>query len=244
MNIVIPIAGEGRRFREAGFHSPKVLIETSGRPMLYWALDSLKPLLVSHRVVFVCLTRHLQAHPLEQVIRAFCPHAVIVGLERPTQGQAETVLAARSVMAEDEPLLIYNGDTYMQMDMEELLDFRHHDGMIPVFPSSDPAFSYVEVNQDGQVLQVREKKVISPWATTGLYGFGRAGLFLAAADQAVAERRTTSGEYYIAPLYNELIGLGHSFRTVPVKQCLPLGTPEQWKQFQSVMDSGKGEGGR
>ncbi|GIQ69353.1 hypothetical protein DUZ99_17195 [Xylanibacillus composti] len=244
MNIVIPIAGEGRRFRHAGFRLPKVMLETAGKPMLYWALDSLQPLLADHRVIFVCLSRDLQAYSLDQTILDYCPHADILGLDAPTRGQAESVWAARTILDKDEPLLIYNGDTYTKIDERSLLGFHQDDGMIPVFRSSDPAFSYVLTNGDGKVVQVREKEVISAWATTGLYGFSRTELFLAAAEKALAEQRKADGEYYVAPLYNDLIGQGYSFRIEPVKLCLPIGTPEQWRYFQSVIHSGKGEGGR
>ncbi len=246
MNIVIPIAGEGRRFREAGFRSPKVLIETAGRPLLYWALDSIQPLLAEYRVIFLCLTRHLQAYPLKQLILDYCPHAAIIALDRPTQGQAATVLEARKLLREDEPLLIYNGDTYMKLaHVEALLGFDQGvDGIIPVFPSSDPAFSYVLADRNGNVLQVREKEVISPWATTGLYGFRTASMFLSAAEEAMAQPCITGGEYYVAPLYHDLIGQGCTFRMLPVERCLPIGTPEQWHTFQSVIGSVIGEGGR
>ena len=243
MTIVIPVAGEGRRFQTAGFQKPKMLIETGNKPMLYWALDSLQPIITTQDVIFLCLAEHLRNYPLEEVIYAYCPHAQIITLNNPTLGQAETVLAAKAYLNAKEPLLIYNCDTYMNMKLEVLLQSQGCDGIIPVFQSQDPRLSYVETDLQGRALQVIEKEVISTYATTGLYHFSRSELFVQAAEAAIREGRRVNGEYYVAPLYNDLIHKGHTFRIEPVDCCYPIGTPDQWRQFQTVIENRRREKG-
>ena len=41
MNFVIPMAGRGERFKKAGFSLPKMLIESHGKTLLEWSVDSL-----------------------------------------------------------------------------------------------------------------------------------------------------------------------------------------------------------
>ncbi len=243
MNIVIPMAGAGRRFLEAGFRTPKMLIDTLSRPMLYWALDSLQPLISGERAIFVCLAGHLRSFPLERVIYDYCPHAQLIALDEPTRGQAETVLAAAPLLEADEALLIYNCDTYTKMEAELLRRAFPYDGIIPVFASRHPCFSYVEADAQGNVLRVKEKEVISSHATAGLYHFTRSDLFVRAAEEALYSGREVEGEAYVAPLYNRLIEAGYAFRIERTEACLPIGTPAQWADFQRKMGRAPGKEG-
>lgn len=233
MNIVIPIAGAGLRFSQAGFQAPKMLIEAAKRPLLYWALDSLKPYVSLDDAIFVCLKEHIEQHPLERVIRTYCPNARIIALDHITAGQAQTVLAARSLMHAEEPLLIYNCDTYMNIGRDLFRSIKAIDGIIPVFQSQDPCFSYALTDDNGRVLQVAEKTVVSNHATTGLYHFSASRDFCEAAEEAFDKQQIINGEYYVAPLYNLLIQKGYKIHIAHVETCVPLGTPAQLQAFES-----------
>ncbi|WP_128893896.1 glycosyltransferase family 2 protein [Longirhabdus pacifica] len=235
MNIVIPIAGEGKRFKQAGFQVPKMLVETRGRPMLYWALDSLQPIIQQHHVVFVCLERDLAHFPLQSIILQYCSHAEIISLDQVAEGQAATVLKAAPLLHDNESLLIYNGDTYSVMNTDVFKN-KSCDGIIPVFPSQDPAYSYVQVDGQNNVLSVKEKEVISPYATTGCYHFSSTSLFVEAAQKMIQGEDKVLGEYYVAPLYNTLVQQGYTFMIHEVDVCHPIGTPQQWQQFQDLKE--------
>ena len=113
MNIVMPMAGRGSRFVEAGIDTPKPLIPVRGKPMYAWATDGL-PLAAANRLIFICLAEHLADAALERDIRTrYAKHdPIIIELEQVTAGQACTVLVARHFIDRDEPLLIFNADTY------------------------------------------------------------------------------------------------------------------------------------
>lgn len=234
MNIVIPMAGKGSRFVKAGYNQPKMLIEAAGRPMLYWALDSLAPHFSLKDITFVCLEEHLRDDVLENTIRSYCPDSRIVALPRVTDGQTETVLEALSYMIPGEPLIIYNCDTYLKSSISQTIQSikERAAGIIPVFRSDDPAYSYALADENGLVQRVKEKEVISSWATAGLYYFSSVRLFHQAAELAWSRIRPSSEERYIAPLYNELIHLGHQVYLDSAEVCMPLGTPEQLHAFE------------
>ncbi|MVO98836.1 glycosyltransferase family 2 protein [Paenibacillus lutrae] len=231
--IVIPMAGRGQRFRNAGFHGPKMLLEAAGKPMLYWALDSLKPHFPMEKVIFVCLQEHLEQTRLKSVISAYCKNPVIVPIQSVTGGQAETVLKAQSFIDPDEPLLIYNCDTYMESSIGTTIADQGSkaDGIISVFPSYDPAYSYAQIDGRNRVVRVKEKEVISSMATTGLYYFHRSRLFTEFAEEAAA-RGSGEGELYVAPLYNRLIAQGYTCLADAAHYCCPLGTPEEIRHFE------------
>ncbi|PWW03220.1 dTDP-glucose pyrophosphorylase [Paenibacillus cellulosilyticus] len=233
MNIVIPIAGAGSRFQSAGYREPKMLIQVAGRPMLHWALDSLLPSLIDNRFIFVALREVLERTTLRKVILSRCPEAIIIPIDQPTNGQAETVWMARSVLDSVDSLLIFNGDTYVGTEIGKKIKEcpASVEGLINVFPSSDPAYSYVDLDSNELVRSVREKKVISAWATSGLYYFRSTAAYLELMAQVLDEPMPPEGEWYVAPLYERMIAQGCRIGVDYALFCHPLGTPKQLQAF-------------
>lgn len=234
--VVIPMAGRGSRFAEVGFDMPKPLIPVFGEPMYSWAMRSI-PDEVIGRLVFVCLDDHLDEFPLGEDIRKryarFDP--VIVPLAGVTDGQACTVIEAHDVIEPDEPLIIYNADTYAVSHVAETLTALPDSvaGVIGVFEPDGDHWSFARVDDAGRVLETAEKRRISPWATTGLYHFSRARDFLVETQSMIADDDRTNGEFYVAPLYNRLIRRGSDIRTDVADEVWALGTPEELAYFEA-----------
>lgn len=234
LTIVVPMAGHGSRFRDAGYARPKPLIDVRGRPMYAWAVDSL-PLGLAAKLVFVCLEEHLDAGGLRADIESrYAAHEpVVLGIEEVTAGQACTVLVARDHIDPERPLIVYNADTYCRTKLERTLPALPPSvaGVIGVFEAPGERWSFARLDDDGRVVETAEKKRISPWATTGLYHFTRGGDFLRHADAMVAEQDKSRGEYYVAPLYNRLLAEGAEIRVDVADEVWVLGTPEELEHF-------------
>jgi UDP-N-acetylglucosamine diphosphorylase / glucose-1-phosphate thymidylyltransferase / UDP-N-acetylgalactosamine diphosphorylase / glucosamine-1-phosphate N-acetyltransferase / galactosamine-1-phosphate N-acetyltransferase len=244
--VVIPMAGRGQRFRDAGYDLPKPLIPVRGLPMYTWALRSV-PLDRADRLVFVCLEADIVDHGLaDDIHRRYGDHdAVVVSVPEVTGGQMCSVLAARDHLPADEALIIYNADTYVVPSVDPPWDPTRPgiDGSLGVFHTDvGDHWSFAEVDDDGRVVRTTEKDRISPWASTGLYHFARAAEFVTAADDALADQETIRGEYYIAPLYNRLIAAGARIVTDQARAVWPLGTPAELDLF--VGDGPADAGGR
>ncbi|MCU1267786.1 MAG: hypothetical protein JWM21_4104 [Acidobacteria bacterium] len=235
MNIVIPMAGRGSRFVQAGIEVPKPLIDVRGKPMYSWAVDSL-PLSLARRVIFICLDEHLQARDLEADIlkRYGVLNPVILSLNIVTEGQACTVLNARDLIDNDEPLLIYNADTYFRSGLAQVLTETndHVDGLIGVFQAPGDKWSFARLDEAGRVLETAEKQRISEWATTGLYFFSQGKDFVRHADEMIAANARVNGEFYVAPLYNRMIAAGAVVRADKASEVWVLGTPEDLAHFE------------
>lgn len=236
MNVVLPMAGHGSRFRARGIDVPKPLIDVRGRPMYAWAMDSL-PLELATRLIFVCLAEHLADGALERDLRARYGHLPleIVPLEHVTQGQACSVLAARALIDDATPLLVYNADTYTRSDLARTLPALAPDvdGLLSVFEAPGTKWSFARVDATGRVVETAEKQRISPWATTGLYWFRHGHDFVRHADAMIRDADRTGGEYYVAPVYNRLIAEGRHVRIDVAEQVWVLGTPEDLDHFEA-----------
>lgn len=236
MIAVLPMAGRGSRFADIGIKTPKPLIPVRGRPMYAWAMDSL-PLDLVQQVVFICLREHLESLDLRDDINhryaRFSP--VIIALDEVTEGQACTVLKAREQINNDQPLLIYNADTYCVTGLAERLPKLAPgiDGLFSVFAAPGDKWSFARADETGRVLETAEKRRISEWASTGLYHFTRGADFVKHAEAMIAENDRSGSEFYVAPVYNRLIADGADIRIDVAEQVWVLGTPEDLAHFEA-----------
>ncbi len=236
MNIVIPMAGLGSRFVEAGYQTPKPLLPAHGKTLLEWSVDSL-PLELATRLVFVGLKEHRERLGLEEIIRDIYQEydPSFHWLDHSTRGQAETVAVAAHLYDKSAGLLIFNIDTAFRSSqlLSKLKDCAH-DGVLGSFYSEEPRFSFASENQQGYVTEVREKDVISSHALTGLYHFSSTADFLEIANEAIAADEREKGEFYVAPLYNKLIQRGARFILDQCEEHWILGTPAEYQHFLAI----------
>lgn len=231
LRILIPIAGEGKRFKEMGYTFPKCLIDISGKPMIEWVIQN-----ISADVKFIFLVRRedLEKYNLQDMLRLLAPNSEIIGLKNPTRGAAETVLAAEHLINDNKPLAIINGDQYMQWNSNEFfysMVADQCDGGIVTFESVHPKWSFVKIAENGFVSETAEKKPISNKATAGVYYFKKGSEFVKYARQMIEKGITTNSEYYVCPVYNEMISDGKKIRSFPIKNMWSFATPEDVKEF-------------
>ena len=237
LNIVMPMAGRGKRFADAGYAVPKPLIPVHGRPMTEVVIANLRPAR-PHRFIFLILREHAEAFALDGHLRAWAPGCEVRYVERVTEGAACTVLLARGLIDSDEPLMIANCDQWVDVAVDDYLaalDAAAADGLIMTMWADDPKWSFVRFDPAGRVAEVVEKEVVSNEATVGVYNFRRGADFVRAADAMIAKDLRVNGEFYVAPAYNELIAEGRSLAVYNVGRedagMYGLGVPTDLEKF-------------
>jgi dTDP-glucose pyrophosphorylase len=233
MNIVIPMAGEGRRFAEAGYAAPKPMIPVLGKPMYAWAAESL-PLQLARQLIFLVRANQLTEDFLADVDSRFAGRQVkLIPVEKLTGGQMSTVMLARDEIETEEGLLIHNADTGFHSRLGEMLPRLKPEvkGAVTVFRATDPRFSFARLNGRGDVVEVREKDPISCWATTGTYFFSHGNDFVRCSEEAMKMDLRIRGEFYVGPLYNLLVGRGGRVVADYATHVDCMGTPEELREF-------------
>ena len=144
--IVIPMAGHGRRFKDAGISKPKFMIEVKNKTLFEWSLDSL-PLEISRKIIFICLEEHEKEFNVGKFIKDIMNQKYsnlsyeLVYLEKTTRGQVETVLHAKQLIDSESTLIIYNIDTYFTSTRlkSKILTLKNQniDGILGCFTSDD-----------------------------------------------------------------------------------------------------------
>jgi NDP-sugar pyrophosphorylase family protein len=237
INIVVPMAGAGSRFSSAGYKEPKPFIEIFGKPMIQWVIENLTTNF-EHQFIFICQEKHVFEFHFDTILKEICPNSHVVCINGLTQGAAETVLYASEMIDNRDPLVIANSDQYIEYKLEDFYESvatGDSDGSILTMTSSSPKWSYVKYGEDLQVIEVREKEVISDEATVGIYGFSRGEDFVRSARRMIEKDLRVNGEFYVAPVYNELIQEGHRIKFENIgsdaNQMNGLGTPEDLELF-------------
>ena len=235
MIVCIPLAGEGSRFRDKGYTFPKPLITIRNKPMLQWVVESINMPWATH--LFICRDPDATNYRMGEMCAQVTPKSVVHVLSQPTSGAATTVLAGLNTLERtDEELLIANSDQWLSWDVNRFWKVvwgMKAEGAIPVFRSVHPKWSYARLDERSRVVEVAEKRPISQWATCGLYYWKSVQQFITCATQMMRdETKQVNGEWYVAPVYNELIAQGGHVMAYPDVEMWGLGTPEDLEEFK------------
>lgn len=231
LNVVIPMAGAGQRFVDAGYTFPKPLIEVMGMPMIQRVVKNLN---VNANFIFIVQAAMSKKYNLPATLQRIAPNCRVVETDGLTEGAAETVLLAAPFIDNDKPLLLANSDQLVSWDSgTTIYKWRNSeiDGAILTFLSVHPKWSYAAVDDLGFVERVAEKEPISDNATVGIYFWQRGHDFVRFAKQMIAKDIRTNGEFYVCPVFNELISSGGRVVTERVEEMFGLGTPEDLDAF-------------
>lgn len=229
------MAGLSRRFTAAGYGQPKYMLQLHGRSLFAHAVESFAAEFAHEPFLFVMReeagTPAFVGAELDRL--GVASHEGVV-LDGPTLGQADTVRLGleRAGVASQTRLTIFNIDTFRPGYRPPDADWAASaDGWLEVMRAADPGFSFARPSPEGgdRVAETAEKLVISDLASTGVYGFRTAALFL----QAVAAASPVNGEIYVAPLYNDLIGRGLDvrYRRIEAEEVVFCGTPEDYQRL-------------
>jgi len=236
IRIIVPLGGEGRSFAERGYTFPKPLIEVAGQPLIEIVVRNVAPA-EPHQFVFVCRREHVQRFALGDVLRLIAPGCHVVTMRKATAGALCSVLLGIEHLDQDAELLIANADQRVDVSIDRFLAHARAgdwDGSIMTFPNTHPRWSYVRTEGD-QVVAVAEKQPISRSATVGLYYFRCGGDFVRAAERLLLKSASVRGEFYVAPVYNELVLMGRRVGVFPIEasQMHGLGTPEEVERYEA-----------
>lgn len=234
MKVLVLMAGRGSRFSEAGYCLPKPLLPIKDKFMIQCVVDNLN---LTANYVFLTLQEHYNKYNLKTLLSLICKgdDCKIIQVDQITEGAACTALLATQYINNDEELLIVNSDQLIDWNAAHFLKYmreRNADGGILTFIASGKKWSFVRINEeDGQVLEVAEKKEISNIGTIGIYYIKRGRDFVNAANQMISKNIRTNNEFYVAPTFNEMIEEGKKIYHYPVPRIMALGTPVDYEKY-------------
>ena len=238
LQVVMPMAGRGQRYRDAGYKVPKPLINVDGKPMFLRALDSIKD---RDFDLYLIIREDTDIeYDLTTQIKGSYPSATVEVLNFETRGATESVMSVENKLDFEAPLLILDCDLFFESsEYLELMDLggeMPYDGILLTFASSNPRYSYVRSSL-GVAKQVKEKVVISDRALIGAYYWKVTFNFIQIAREFLVNGvNDNEKELYISHTFQRGIELGLSFRVVEGK-FESFGTPEELALYNKSVKS-------
>ena len=231
LNILIPMAGAGSRFEQAGYAFPKPLIDVNGRTMIQTVVENIN---IDANYIFVVQSKHREKYNLDTVLNLIAPCCKIIEVNKLTEGAACTALLAKEFINNDNPLFFANSDQFVEWNSNEFMYKMQEtdvDGGIVTFEATDPKWSFAKLDSNGNVVQVAEKHPISNTATVGFYYWKKGSDFVRYAEQMIENDIRVNSEFYVCPVFNEAIADNKIIKPFNVKKMWGIGTPEDLNYY-------------
>jgi dTDP-glucose pyrophosphorylase len=182
---------------------------------------------------------------VEGLKNIYTPEIRVISLGAVTRGAAETAHYAKEFVDPEEELIVTDSDHYFDGAHLEKVIERKTDataGIIPVFLARNegiPKWSYSLLDEKSRIVHVAEKDVrlmeLGAHANIGAYYFSKAKFFFETAEKAIQNNRKTGerdkAEFYVAPLYQDLIERGEHIEAAIIPEVWGLGTPSDLAYF-------------
>ena len=250
--ILIPMAGAGQRFADAGYRVHKPAIPTIDRydgtekPMVVCATKDLPGVAADgSNVIYVDRTFHRE-DGVEDAIRAYYEKAQFITIDRLTEGQACTCMLAKDYLDPEEELLIAGCDNGMDIDraaFEEtkracdciVFTYRHNEAVL----QNPNAYGWMLTDEAGNITGTSIKKAISDTpmedpAVVATFWFRKAKVFFDATEKMIRENDRINGEFYVDQTVKHVIDLGYRAKIFDINRYVGWGTPADYEGYQNT----------
>ncbi|RAX12733.1 nuclear transport factor 2 family protein [Photorhabdus bodei] len=220
INVIIPMSGKNLYETSNDFIYPKLLTEVSNRTLLEYSQEIFTSLQERYKIIYVAPVEKLNKLSLKTIINVISNgEGKIVPLQGMTKGAVCSSLMAIDELDLDSELIIASADHYISDNLQEIVnDFRasDSDSAVLTFESVHPKWSFVKINDEGNVVQAAEKTAISRNAIAGLYYFKKADDFISAAKNLIRKGGAIDGNFYLSSCLNELVLMGKKITCRPL----------------------------
>lgn len=228
IQLLVPLAGPDFDRADGSTKAEHLL---NGVPLLRTAIESRSWMrrgdVSTEDIVFVFRDTAVSRRFSAEAISAWYPGAASVFLRSGANGAALSALAGISLLSRDRPLCVDLADIVYSDCLDAIAVFSQDDrlgGIALTFPSYEPNYSYLKLDQAGFVIEAAEKRVISGRASAGTYFFRNPSIYLRAVAHALgsADTQTHDGRFFVCPLFNGVIDAGLRVAEIPVRNVMDI----------------------
>jgi NDP-sugar pyrophosphorylase family protein len=241
MKIIIPIAGHSRRFKEAGYKTPKPFIMIDGKPMIKRVCEMFKP---TDDFIFVCKKDDAENKEYSDILNNITQNYEIAAIEQHEYGPVYSALqAGKYINNADEPVILAYGDFIQRWNYNQFLSkAAMYDGAVAVFKGFHPAsfgntyYAYTRADEKLEMIELREKRSftdnrMNEYASTGVYYLDSWKAFLKYANEILKNKPDGVNEYYCSLLFNPMVRDGLKVCLFEVEKFICWGTPEDLEEY-------------
>lgn len=238
MNIIIPLGGKGERFRKQGYYKPKPLIKVLNKEILFYVIDNL--VIDKNDKIFIIYNKDLDNDDFSNIIKNKYTNINLIKLDRDTKGASETVFIGLNEIINNysynKKSILIDGDTFYTEDI--INKFRAIDKNAVFYTQNfdiNPIFSYIKIDDENNITDIKEKNKISDNANTGAYAFNDIKVLYNYAKYVVENNIIFNNECYTSCIISVMIHNNEPFLGIELNNnnVNVLGTPEQVENYIS-----------
>jgi dTDP-glucose pyrophosphorylase len=233
INIVIPMAGLGNRFKIKGYDEIKPMIKIGEKRMIELAINSIG---IEGEFIFIVNNHEGQSNELIKLLNVIVNNPKIIEIDYLTEGPASSVLLAKELINNDNPLIVTNCDQIMEWDSKDFhktLKETNKDGIVVTYNVLTEKNSYVKLDKNGDAILFAEKQIISEYSLNGIHFWKKGSDFVTSVESMVNKNIRVNNEFYIAPTYNEMIGENKKIGVYHIDQSKhwSVGIPDDLEKY-------------
>lgn len=243
MNIIIPMSGVGRRFREAGYKAPKFLIEVERKTVIEHVIERFE---TNDHFIFILNETDFQNKNLIHLLENKCPGCDIIPIPLHKLGPVYAVLQASSLISDNEPYIVNYCDFSWRWNYEnfkEELKSKNPDGCLVAYKGFHPHllpkenfYAGIKADSNNLMEEIREKysyaeNKMECYQSSGTYYFKTGGILKKYFKKLMDEKISLNGEYYVSMVYNLLCHDKLQTLIYKIPYMLQWGTPQDLEEY-------------
>jgi len=233
INIVIPMAGLGNRFKMKGYDDIKPMIKIGDKRMIKLVINSIG---IDGKFIFIVNNHEGQSNELIKLLNVTVDNPKIIEIDYLTEGPASSVLLAKGLINNDIPLIVTNCDQIMEWDSKDFykkLKETDKDGIVVTYNVLTEKNSYVKLDENGDATLFAEKEIISEYSLNGIHFWKKGSDFISSTESMITKNIRVNNEFYIAPTYNEMINENKRIGIYHIEKSKhwSVGTPDDLDKY-------------
>ncbi len=244
MKLVIPMSGEGSRFKAVGYIEPKPLIVVEGKPIIAHVLDMFPGL---DDVIFICSEEHLAKTNLREVLKNLRPNCEIISIPSKKLGPVHALTFALPYLEDNEDVMISYCDFTQKWnfaDFKKRLGQDNFAGAVPAYTGFHPhllhknLYAGILTDSEQFMTAIEEKHCFTTnpedsHHSSGIYYFGSGALLKKYIAEIIEDEKTLNGEYYVSMLYPYLLRDKLKVYVPSISHFRQWGTPEDLEEYEA-----------
>lgn len=228
---VIPMMGLGERFSKVGYSEVKPMVRINSNHLIKKVID---PVLEKFQSVYVICNKDIEFQ-----IRSIYDNSkvVIIILNNLTKGAADTLYQVSEFLPKDKKIACLDCDTILHRSAIDKL-FGDFSNAILTFIDQDKIgiYSYVNIDSNNNIVEIKEKEAISKIANAGVYVFENVDILKNSCYNILSK----PGELYLSRAVDDAINNGNIFKSIDITNSFDCcGTPAQLKTYSRSTKSKK-----
>lgn len=235
------MSGMGNRFVEAGYQTPKPLIEIDGIPVIEHVVNMFPS---EEDFIFICNSKHLAETDMMAMLQKIAPKGQIIEIPPHKKGPVYAVQYVENLIDDEEEVIVNYCDFACYWNYPDFLEHtrsRNADGCVPAYKGFHPHMlgttNYAFMRDEKQwMLEIKEKEPFTDnrmeeYASMGTYYFKKGSYVKRYFKELMLQDINLNGEYYVSLIYNLLVEDGLKVSIYEIQHMLQWGTPQDVEEY-------------